>query len=415
MIEFIEGQREDIDNSLLTVSVVQNKFITIYEEEDELCFNSHPVKLNNYTLYMKEVKTKLLEKCITLAHKITKTFLSQNIEMYNSVEMSSLKAIYFVLSNKKALTHDQCRVLSTILRNGLKIFEILHNYDLHSDDQTNKKGHLKNFMLIFAQIYDPVNFRDIFEPNMNEFFKNLINYAKNCAEYCLQFVLIEPYCSNQQSQPFNKNIVELLTYNLIIRLENTSDQLDPFHEFYHYKQEYFLLLQKLIRFPFRCLSRYSDESFIRNYFRQIILFLTKKAHTSRFCLDYLHLMRTLFKNILFNSNREAASPLFSEFYAICYKNAQNMSSQTGAHSVFINVNVLDNFLKFYETGIPELADIVTELVIMLPLKSKHIIQFAKQGYIVKPLLHCLCLMSDYNYLLRTLKTFEIIISHSTAD
>ena len=54
-------------------------------------------------------------------------------------------------------------------------------------------------------------------------------FPKNCAEYCLQFVLIEPYCSNQQSQPFNKNIVELLTYNLIIRLENTSDQLDPFH------------------------------------------------------------------------------------------------------------------------------------------------------------------------------------------
>lgn len=42
---------------------------------------------------------------------------------------------------------------------------------------------------------------------------------------------------------------------------------------------------------------------------------------------------------------------------------------------------------------------------MLPLKSKHIIHFAKQGYIVKPLLHCLCLMSDYNYTLRTLKTF----------
>ena len=47
--------------------------------------------------------------------------------------MASLKAIYFVLSNKKALTQDQCKVLSTILKNGLKIFEILHNYDLHSD------------------------------------------------------------------------------------------------------------------------------------------------------------------------------------------------------------------------------------------------------------------------------------------
>lgn len=62
-----------------------------------------------------------------------------------------------------------------------------------------------------------------------------------------------------------------------------------------------------------------------------------------------------------------------------------------------------------------MAGIVTELIIMLPLKSKHIIQFAKQGYIVKPLLHCLCLMSDYNYLLRALKTFEIIINHSTAE
>ena len=126
-------------------------------------------------------------------------------------------------------------------------------------------------------------------------------------------------------------------------------------------------------------------------------------------------MRTLFKNILFNSNREAASPLFSEFYAICCKAPAAQQPPATPHSLFINVNILDNFLRFYETGIPELADIVTELVIMLPLKSKHIIQFAKQGYIVKPLLHCLCLMSDYNYLLRTLKTFEIIISHSTAE
>ena len=124
-------------------------------------------------------------------------------------------------------------------------------------------------------------------------------------------------------------------------------------------------------------------------------------------------MRTLFKNILFNCNRESASPLFSEFYALCMKNSTNTTPQT--HSIFVNVNVLDNFALLYDTGIPELADIVTELIIMLPLKSKHIIHFARQGYIVKPLLHCLCLMSDYNYTLRTLKTFEIIISHSNAE
>jgi hypothetical protein len=52
---------------------------------------------------------------------------------------------------------------------------------------------------------------------------------------------------------------------------------------------------------------------------------------------------------------------------------------------------------------------------MLPLKSKHIIQYAKQGFIVKPLLHCLCMMADYNYTLRTIKTFEIIVSHSSSE
>lgn len=91
----------------------------------------------------------------------------QNLESYSPMELAGLKQIYYVVQAKRNLTADQCKILSLILKNGLKIFELLHNYDLHSDDQTNKKGHLKHFMLIFAQIYDPVNFRDIFEPNMN--------------------------------------------------------------------------------------------------------------------------------------------------------------------------------------------------------------------------------------------------------
>lgn len=273
-------------------------------------------------------------------------------------------------------------------------------------------------MLIFANIYDPINFRDIFQPNMQVFFQQLLKYAKYCSDNCLQWVLIEPFCATpspapQPHQTFNKNIVQLLIYNLIIKLQHSPDQLDLFHPFYQYKDQYFSLLQKLIRFPFRCLSRYSDDSFIRNYFRQIVLFLVKKSHTSRFSLDYLHLMRTLFKNILYNCNRENTSPLFIEFQAICSK--ASVHAGQPQYNNFSNVNVLQNLHKLFETGIPELADIVTELVIMLPLKSKHIIQYARQGYIVKPLLHCLCMMNDYNYTLRTIKTFQIIISHSSAE
>jgi hypothetical protein len=69
-------------------------------------------------------------------------------------------------------------------------------------------------------------------------------------------------------------------------------------------------------------------------------------------------MRTLFKNILYNSNKENTSPLFNEFFAICSKSPAGQP-QAATYSSFINVNVLENLHKLFETGIPELADIVT--------------------------------------------------------
>lgn len=52
--------------------------------------------------------------------------------------------------------------MSKLLQNGLKVFEILHDYNFHQEDPHKKgQGHLKTFMTIFAQIYDPINFRDI--------------------------------------------------------------------------------------------------------------------------------------------------------------------------------------------------------------------------------------------------------------
>lgn len=53
VVDYIENYDENIDSSLLTVITIPNKFLTIYEEDDELCFNSHPVKTTNFTHYMK--------------------------------------------------------------------------------------------------------------------------------------------------------------------------------------------------------------------------------------------------------------------------------------------------------------------------------------------------------------------------
>lgn len=71
-------------------------------------------------------------------------------------------------------------------------------------------------------------------------------------------------------------------------------------------------------------------------------------------------------------------------------------------------------MAFYDTGIPELKEIVTELVMMLPLKSKFLIQLAKSKIIAKPLINSL-LLTDCGFTLRTLKTLEIIIQTLSFD
>lgn len=114
--------------------------------------------------------------------------------------------------------------------------------------------------------------------------------------------------------------MEILTHYLLLKLETSYENMDRFSPFYEYKEDYFCLLQKLIRFPFRCLSKFGDDSFIRQYFRQIVLFLIKKAHTSEYSLEYLQLLRTLFKNLLVNSTTPRSdSQLFTDFHSICSK------------------------------------------------------------------------------------------------
>lgn len=83
-------------------------------------------------------------------------------------------------------------------------------------------------------------------------------------------------------------------------------------------------------------------------------------------------------------------------------------------NIFNSVNVIENLLAFYETGIPEMKEIVTELIIMLPLKTKYLIQLAKSKLIAKPLINSLNLQ-DGNFTMRMLKTFDLIIGQLTFE
>lgn len=133
--EFVERNPEHIDASLLTLNSPQNKFLSIFEEEEELTLNSCPIKPNNAYNYIKDVKNKILEKCIGLCHRITEIFISQNLNQHSPIQMNLLKSVYYFspIQPKKVLTSEQCTILGNLLLNGLKVFEQLHDYDFHAD------------------------------------------------------------------------------------------------------------------------------------------------------------------------------------------------------------------------------------------------------------------------------------------
>lgn len=115
----------------------------------------------------------------------------------------------------------------------------------------------------------------------------------------------------------------------------------------------------------------------------------KKIYTSVYCLDYLHLIKNLFKNIIFFHKYEQ---LFKEFNELCSDDKV--------------INIFNNFIDLYNTNIPELKEIVIELIILLPLKTRQLI--TKYQVLSTPLINSLSL-SESSFILRGLKTLDVII------
>jgi predicted nucleic-acid-binding protein len=80
---------------------------------------------------MKDAKVKVVDKCIIVATKVVEILINQNSYQHNPSESLLIKTVYYYSHNKKILTEEQCSIMSTLLKNGLKVFETLHDYNFH--------------------------------------------------------------------------------------------------------------------------------------------------------------------------------------------------------------------------------------------------------------------------------------------
>ncbi len=281
---------------------------------------------------------------MTLIKTIVGQLLTWSTRVHSSFMQAHLKSMYYYNGNtRKVLSSEQCDSLSRILREGLEIFEFFHDNGYHIEPDL-KKGCFRNFMVIYSEIHDPINFRDILLPNRELFFSHLLKYTMSCAENCLMMMLTESYFTNSSSAIY-KNLVANLTVILFDKFKH--DELSELSPYYGREEDYFSLMQKLIRLPIRTITKYKDDTFIRNIFKQIVVLLIKKSHFSKYCLDHLFLLRTLFKNILLHTPPHECI-LFNDFFLICTKsNLQNSPT-------ICNLDIVNNLNILFNIGIPDL-------------------------------------------------------------
>ena len=89
----------------------------------------------------------------------------------------------------------------------------------------------------------------------------------------------------QYPQQINYNwriFAEIFIKQLFLKLENSPDELNPFHPYYEYQHEYHAIIYKLIKMCFRCLNKHQQEQFIEAIFKQIIMVLFKKTRKKRY-------------------------------------------------------------------------------------------------------------------------------------
>ena len=108
-------------------------------------------------------------------------------------------------------------------------------------------------------------------------------------------------------------------------------------------------------------------------------------------MDYLNLLKQLFKNLVTHHKYNALS---QDFVSMCMKMNTNRVNGVDSSEMYI----IENLVALFNTNIKELKDIITELMMNLPIRSRHVCHILKiNSSVIKIFLHGLT-FSDQQFL-----------------
>ncbi|CAK62836.1 unnamed protein product (macronuclear) [Paramecium tetraurelia] len=416
--QYILESEVDIDQNLITQQDQAATQVYTYDDEEEYQVNSLSITTySQYVEFAKELKSKVFDQLNDILSKLLAFVTSTNKEIVNRLKtkitynMPSKLPPFFqgTGDGKPYLSNLQCHYMSKIMKNGLMIFDELHDHQRnHFEILDYKKKTIPQFMQFFIQFQDPINFKNVFEPNSKLLLKISVHLLKTCPETNCLPSLLQDHLGLQSTQqdPQNgqkqsvKYYIEFLLSLYLKELQTTPELPSKFGycrggqlmgNDRNIKQkdqdEYITLIQKLLRIPIRLFPRVkcqqNEEPIVKPIVKQLILFFVKKSHETHYPIDFLGLLLSLVKRIQNNDQGEGLSKYFQQ---LCDKYDRNDKQQMMQrqqsefyHKLSLSgVNIVLNMFELFQTGIVEIQDIVAEVIANFPLQKTIQINLARQ-------------------------------------
>ncbi|CAD8209393.1 unnamed protein product [Paramecium pentaurelia] len=416
--QYILESEIDIDHNLITQQDQTATQVYTYDDEEEYQINSLSISTHTqYVEFAKDLKSKVFDQLNDILQKLLIFVTSTNKEIINKQKNRTnytmptriTPFIQVISDNKPYLSNLQCHYMSKILKNGLMIFDELHDHQRnHFEILDYKKKTISQFMQFFIQFQDPINFKNIFEPNSKLILKISVNLIKTCPETNCLPILLQDHLGflNQQPDPQNphkqsiKYYIEFLLHLYLKELQTTPELPTKFGYIrggqlmknqiniqQKDQDEYISLIQKLLRIPIRQFPRVkcqqNEEPIVKPLVKQLILFFIKKTHETYYPIDFLGLLLSLVKRIQNNDQGEGLSKYFQQLCDKYDRNDKQQMIQRQQYELYhrlsmSGVNIVLNMFELFQTGIVEIQDIVAEVIANFPLQKTIQINLARQ-------------------------------------
>ena len=278
-------------------------------------------------------------------------FQQNNLQQH---EISELVDLYNNINSKS-------KYLSKIFYNYLYIYEFFCKNHKHPKEENNEISYDTNLIDIYLT-FPPSLCISIFKNSMPKIFNLILLNSQICSNFsCISTILIDNIFKFKQNPEtiisnLKKELFEVYFDYFSRKIYDIGNFKDIYDVNYSLNNAYLSYTITTMKQLFKYILSYSSEDYVKSKITTLLVNCILLSKNSQYFGNYIYIIRCLFKYLNLNDRNNSTQ---YEFH------------REGLHIVYGVMKYMINFKEAY----PFLKEMITEIIMILPLKFKYLIDF----------------------------------------